>query len=614
MVSYASKLEQYTAQTDAAGTFKQRYDMGQSQRAVDYQIIPRIVRSSGYDVSGGATFKTTVYVEAELPKGLTYIPNSSYWGGTYTQDGEWKEPGAVEGGILLNPHIDVKNDGTTVLRWELKDVEFDANATTQLDTIYYSCDIGRPGDTVNDVADGQELVAKAKIWTLEGNTREFNAVNENVTQCSIQIVKERSLSISKTADHLVGDVKAPIGFSMNIGNNSGSSIEKTVIVEALPFNGLNGSRFSGPLVVTELSAGTSNADTNGAMLSGFTFYYTTDKQYAGQTGETIKNIDFAADDSGWIELSVDSQQNSESSGLPLGRIILPVEAAQGGELYPGESAGDEDANYEQIVAIAAVGTLPENETMKLHVTVMLPQGKSGDLLVNYLYQDDVVTNSRNQTAKRSLGGLTWLDADGDGIRDKSEALLDGVEVTLLKLRDGGSALEEEDYEEVCYADSTDDSKKVITIHTGEMVSVQAHSADGPEAYEAGRYQFTDLPAGTYAVRFTSSEGTPIEQYIASPANKGSDEEEDSDGLAVYSDNHAKLLRTVIKGIELPDAGEMIYASHDSRYHDSGFYEKGVKLPDTGGMGTRAYTLAGFVICVTAEAVWICQRRRRRYTE
>ncbi len=185
-----------------------------------------------------------------------------------------------------------------------------------------------------------------------------------------------------------------------------------------------------------------------------------------------------------------------------------------------------------------------------------------------------------------------MDDSADGIQNEAaERRISGVKVTLLKLKDGGDPANESDYEPYHY--QGDSNLPEVVIETGQIVSVRANSSADATDYELGRYKFIDLPAGTFAVRFEDGT-TKISPLIASPSNHGTDDTQDSDGIATYSTDRSSLKQTVILGIELPRAEDMSVVLYESKYHDSGFYEKGHELPMTGGSGTNPYTIGGLL--------------------
>jgi hypothetical protein len=75
-----------------------------------------------------------------------------------------------------------------------------------------------------------------------------------------------------------------------------------------------------------------------------------------------------------------------------------------------------------------------------------------------------------------IHGQTWLDANGNGVRESAEQVL--VEITL-------------------WADLNDDGK----LDAGEPTAISsADNPQTPDVDESGRFQFDDLPAGSYRIR------------------------------------------------------------------------------------------------------------------
>lgn len=158
----------------------------------------------------------------------------------------------------------------------------------------------------------------------------------------------------------------------------------------------------------------------------------------------------------------------------------------------------------------------------------------------------------------------------------------------------GDPAYEADYYPYCYPGTIEQ----VSVETGKQISVLAQSA--AEDYEPGRYKFTYLPAGTFAVKFGDGTTQTISNYIASPANRdGVNDALDSDGIATYSSDRSQLLKTVITGIEMPKAEEMPVVCLETKYHDSGFYERGYELPKSGGAGAERYTVGGFLMFTSA---------------
>lgn len=252
------------------------------------------------------------------------------------------------------------------------------------------------------------------------------------------------------------------------------------------------------------------------------------------------------------------------------------------------------------VAWAIIGSLGANQSISVDLSLQLIPAtdrdpNKNDVFHNQFSHASTVTVTDERTVTRTLEGLCWLDANSNGLQDSGEDRLSGVSVALLKLRGGGSASNEADYEAVCYPGTT----VPIVIQTGQRISVLSDGIDKAESYSEGRYLFTNLERGTYAVKFTS--GThDISPYLASPANRGgSDDTKDSDGEPTYNESKNRLLHTFVPNIVFPPAEKMSVARYEVKYVDSGFYTRGYELPSTGGSGTIPYTVGGTLLTAAA---------------
>lgn len=410
---------------------KYSYDLDSGQSIADYTLIPSAIRTEGA-FSNDDTVTTTVYVEDTLPKGLTYIPFSGYWGGNYTQNGEGKQ-WTVTGGVPAEPEIRENEDGTITLLWTLENVTITAEAVTRIDPIYYSCDIGNKDSVQNN----QELMNTVKIWSEDEQLKDF-------------------------------------------------------------------------------------AEVNG---------YTLDESLRGKTSKDLTKENFTDPASQWVELTVDQQR---------GNVTLPQ-----GEFRP--------------VAFAAVGSLPANQTLKMHVTINLPEGRAGEHAVNRLTNSTLESYGRSYVVGRTLEGVVWLDADKNGLRADSEEMKDGVTATLMLLKDGGDPSRAEDYEPY------EVNGKAVSVATGQQINVITGTVS---EYITGNYKFVNLPEGTFGVRF--SDGTlQMADYETSPADEGDDDTIDSDARPSYTDGI--LTSALITGINMPSI-EMIEGSvYASQYNDMGIY-------------------------------------------
>lgn len=528
VVSYATQITKSPNQPGTGEDGKKlTYDMDTSQREVDYVLYPTAIRSQGESTTEGTSTTTTVYIEDTLPAGLEYILNSAYYGGEYTSNGGGKA-GTVTGGQKLLPAITPNADGTTTLLFTLENVTITEEEITRLEPIYYSCTIGTPGNEETDVVNQQELLSSVKIWSDDEQIRDFVATNGNYAEQSILISKNRSVSFSKTSDQKIVDLRDEMGFTIHHGNNSSNSMD-VVDIDFLPHNeDGRGTQITGQVVVSELTVQSKE------LISGFKLYYTTDTAKRNTTAADYQAADFTAEN-GWTEMEIDPDT---------GVVELP------------------DVTH-VIVAVAAVGRLTSNSTLKMHISFEVPEGKPGEFLVNSFGSGDMESNARTYIVNRLLEGVVWLDADKDGLRDSGETLLDGVKVTLMQKDEAGT------YQPYQL------NGKAVSVETGKQINVLTGDISD-NTRGTGAYGFHHLPQGDFAVKFEDGQNVKLGDYIATQANAGTNDTIDSDAIAHEQDG--KLVSARIEGIEMPAAKEITVQTYESRYHDLGLYASQINIP------------------------------------
>lgn len=528
VVDYSTQITKSPNQpgTDE-GEKKLTYDMDTSQREVDYVLYPTAIRSQGESTTEGTSTTTTVYIEDTLPVGLEYILNSAFYGGTYKSNGGGKA-GTVTGGTKLLPEIKNNDDGTTTLLFTLENVTITEEEITRLEPIYYSCTIGTPGNEETDVVNQQQLLNSVKIWSDDEQIRDFVATNGNYAEKSIIISKNRAVSFSKTSDQKIVDVGEEMGFTIHHGNNSSNSMD-VVDIDFLPHNeDGRGTQITGQVIVSELTVQSKE------LINGFKLYYTTDTSKRNTTAADYQASDFT-EANGWTEMTVDANT---------GAVELP------------------DVTH-VIVAVAAVGRLTPNSTLKMHITFEVPDGKPGEFLVNSFGSGDMESNARTYIVNRLLEGVVWLDADKDGLRDSGETLMNGVKVTLMQKGKDGT-----------YAPYLLNGK-AVSVETGKQVDVlTGETSDNTRG--TGAYGFHHLPQGDFAVKFEDGQNVKLGDYIATQANAGTNDTIDSDAIAHEQDG--KLVSARIEGIEMPAAKKITVQTYESRYHDLGLYASQINIP------------------------------------
>lgn len=609
VVGFNTKIQLSVAQKNNSGGSKNQYDMDINQRVVDYVLSPSVERYNDDGNTEGATLTDTFYIEATIPESLTYIEGTSWWHDDsncpYQANSDPSEPGESKGENIIENSPEKESvpwksvtaspdgNGNTVLKWTLGNVTFDAAKNISLGHIHFSCRIGTPDEETTDVVNQQAVDSEAKIWS-NLDVRKIDTANGNLSAYGFHITKNNAISISKIADDLIVELGSPMGFTMNIGNNSVNPMQDTYIIDRLPNHSDGESAFDGgKLIVDSLRVGTKKDDDYDTVMGGFKFYYTTNEEYKdvddeklramlAEAGTTIDNSD------DWHSLTVKKESEGEENKDLLKGVIQDLPS-------------EEEQKNEPIVAIVAYGDLPAQKTLKMHMTTDIDGGKPGDYVVNHLFRGKNESRAKSSIVQRVLQGVTWLDDDKDGLRTTNESQIGDITVTLMKLKKGGKAEDWKDYEPYTYTVEKDGKKELITarVKTGEKMDLLTGAIDEYDGEQKagtvnGGYQFCNLPEGTFGVEFTDSlekdkDGkllVDLEDYKASPVKQGNNATIDSDGVPVYHDANDKVTEDAVNGhlesthitdIVMPQVKQISNRIYSSSYHDSGFYGPRARL-------------------------------------
>lgn len=551
IVGYRGVITKDTAQTTVSNyetVTKKYYDLDGSQRIADYVLRPEIQRTSGTGQDGeDKTFSIQELVITDiLPKGLTYIAHSGYQGGTYTMTGEGKQ-GTVTGGTQIEPDVEIRQDGSSVLVWRFPDVEVSAVKNTPLPEIHYSCDIGNIG-AEDDVQNNQQLLNTVTIGGT-GLSADYKVSNENKAELSIYVNKNQATSLSKVADQVAVEVGQTMGFQLRVGNNAENAIA-TVAYDKMPYVGDGtGTSFDGEIYLKALKFDTIDPEVIKKLLGtdpnnlAIKFYYTMDETYRHKDSSDFvdesKNADMDAirNSNDWIMLDVDYDPEN-----PLATVIhLPSDT-----FSP--------------VAIAAVGMLPGGTTLPLHTLYELSDPKPGDYIGTTLSNRDMQSTARSFVLNRLIEGLAWFDENNNGMRESAEKRLNGVNVTIHYVgstKEGSSAA-------AVPAD--------VMILTGQRYDFLTGET---ETYNTdGAYQFNNVPEGIYEIKFTSGTGdADLSYYWGTDSTGVTNMEINSDAVPRYDDDaslNKKLEYSLISGIRMPRVTEIQTMTFASRHNDAGF--------------------------------------------
>ncbi|MDI9469236.1 MAG: Cna B-type domain-containing protein [Bacillota bacterium] len=502
---------------------KKNFDLDANQRTVDFKLSPSIKTLVPSSIEQHAE----VVIVDVLPKGLTYISGSAYYGGTYTQNPTPGQQGTVTGGEKKEPSALTDPDtGITTLTWTIPNVL----VNDPMPDIIFSATIGKAGSP-DDVVNAQHLINKVSISATEDN-RPKKKTNGNYDEVGITVSKLLSTSLAKLAVSQYVEIYDNVGWKAYVSNNGKNPYTDTVILDVLPYNGdAGGTKFAPGTVfqITDWSVNMTESTLDN--LGEWEVYYTTDENVWGTRSDDYAYADIRAG----------------QSTLVGGKVVTWTKAT----LDPAEGliTGVEG----NVKALASLGTLKGGQTLVQNIELSAePRLKAGDVLANTLSRAKDETDTPVHVLQRTLEGLLWLDENADGVRQSGEVLFSQGTVSLLIVGLDGN-----------YAQFVESAGQTFaTIPLGKQLDLVTGVISD---FEPGRYKFVGLPEGTFGVYFQTNN---ISEFSASPQDVGSDYT-DSDAEAVTD---AEVLKaTIIKGIKMPARHEMASSLYASRFNDSGLY-------------------------------------------
>lgn len=512
IIPYRTKIVKKVAQLDEEGNSLQKFAVSKQQRYVDYVLNGSIKFDSEVSIESNQT--TTVYFEDTLPKGLTYLENSSYYGGKYKS--QFPNKGIVVNGKNIEPEVINNSDGTTSLKWIVTNVSLKNGS---LPSLYYSCKIGDEIHPDNDVKDNETLKNNVKIYTTE-DKRPFLAEHENTASASISILKDKALYLTKSSKPVL-ELEDKGYFELLISNTGSQVIEKLCVIDTMPQDGYKGTIMKGNYKLSKVSL-----DINAIKdYNDLEIWYTNNEEYKGKDASFIDS-NKVNNTNGWYKANMNINGDIlefTGEGLigswPSAIAILDDELAVNSNLF-----------------------------IKLEYDAIAYEN---DHLVNYLttlYNNNVLpAKAEVDIVKRSLSGNVWEDLNKNGANDINDINLDNVKVTLLK-EENGIYVPYIGYKEVIK--DKDEYKLVDNLNT-------------TLTDKEGNYCFSGLPAGKYQILFESSNLREIYEYDVTKEGNGNNESKvNKDDVTKDND---KVISGIIKNIEMPTLDEMLINSNYN-YH------------------------------------------------
>ncbi|MCB4902658.1 cell surface protein [Bifidobacterium pseudocatenulatum] len=488
-------IAKQVAQANEAGHIKTVYDLDKEQRTVDWKLTATADTSTTTD---GGQYTTDYIITDTLPKGLTYVDGSMTVGGQYTQ--HTPDKGTVTGGTPVTPTIVVNKDGTTTMTIRVNGARADSGTQT---VIHYSTTIGDASDPDHDVRNNDSFTNHATIQSKR-NMAPPLAPKAQIADMTVRVSRTRATALATRADPLLNDINRPLGFRNMLGNFSKDEKTDPYAVDVMPYKGLNQSNYHGDYVMAGLTVKAGA----GASMNGVTVYFTTDPKWRNVDATKITREQVTQ----WTEATVNATT---------GKVTIPD-------------------GYSKPVAWAFTSpSLPANARYDFTLSIKPTGNSASDMYVNRWADGDNKVDAVTQVVERKVNGVAWFDTNHDGIRQDSDRLLAGVNVTLV-----------------------DGNGRTVTSVNGKPCTT---TTDGNGHYEIG-----SIPAGSgFKLRFTPKTGiTWHGQHTTVKNAKEASEATDSDSDE-EDDAGGNMIAGVIRLKDFPALDKMTSAVYDDPNEDHG---------------------------------------------
>ena len=417
LVIGASQRIQIAAVNDQ-GSAKTNYDLAKNEYNVRYKLTPILTSSS----SDAKIEDVAVQVIANLPKDMSYVPNSSSYG---------------------EPEITNNSDGTTTLKWNISGCTVNAS----IENIYFEAHMNE------ESSNGKQYDVSATIYADPSKVGVDSVANRTSTT-SVQVINLASHRLYKTVETPVVEKNGEIHYKLLYKNNTDTSIPNFQLLDILPYNGdLRGTEFNGTYTLDRLVVTQENESGNKISNDNLEILYTND--------ESVRNTVTSKDENlgeNWTKVTAENVKSKATALVVKGNVGSQGKVTVDVYLKPqNNQALDKYANS------ATAQIYKETEQI-------------------------ITSNVEAQVIERKIEGVVWEDTNANGIKDKSEMVLENVEITL-----------------------TDDQGNQVTDVNGNLVS-------SVKTDKNGYYKFIDLPKGKYYLKIT----IPSSKYELTQKGVGND--------------------------------------------------------------------------------------------
>lgn len=488
-------IAKQVAQANEAGHIKTVYDLDKEQRTVDWKLTATADTSTTTD---GGQYMTDYIITDTLPKGLAYVDGSMTVGGQYSQ--HTPDKGTVTGGTPITPTIVANKDGTTTMTIRVNGARDDSGTQT---VIHYSTTIGDASDPGHDVRNNDSFTNHASIQSKR-NMAPPLAQKAQIADATVRVSRTHSTALATRADPLLNDIERPLGYRNMLGNFSKDEKTNPYAVDIMPYKGLNQSNYHGDYTLAGLTVKAGA----GASMNGVKVYFTTDQKW--------RNVDATKITRGQVQQWAEATVNATT-----GKVTIPD-------------------GYGKPVAWAFTSpSLPANARYDFTLAFTPSGNKASDAYVNRWTDGDNKVDAVTQVVERKVSGVAWFDNNHNGVRESTDRLLAGVNVTLLN-KNG----------------------KTVTSMSGKPCTTVTD--------QNGHYELSAIPGGSgFKLRFTPKTGTTWRgQHVTVKNVKEASEATDSDSDE-EDDSNGNMVAGVIPLKDFPALDKMTAAVYDDPNEDHG---------------------------------------------
>ena len=495
-------IAKQVAQTNEAGNVKTVYDIDKEQRTVDWKLTATADTSTTTD---GGQYTTDYIITDTLPKGLAYVDGSMTVGGQYSQ--HTPDKGTVTGGTPITPTIVVNKDGTTTMTIRVNGARADSGTRT---VITYSTTIGDASDPDHDVKNNDSFTNHATIQSKR-NMASPLAQKAQIADATIRVSRTHSTALATRADPLLNDIERPLGYKNMLGNFSKDEKTNPYGVDIMPYKGLNQSNYHGDYTLAGLTVKAGA----GASMNGIRVYFTNDQKWRNVDATKITREQVRQ----WTEATVNTTT---------GKVAIP------------------DDHSKPVAWAFTSPSLPANARYDFILSIKPTGNSAADAYVNRWTDGDNKVDAVTQVVERRVNGVAWFDNNHNGVRESTDRLLAGVNVTLLNKN----------------------GKTVTSVNGKPCTTVTDQN---------GHYELSAIPGGSgFKLRFTPKTGTTWRgQHVTVKNAKEASEATDSDSDE-EDDSNGNMVAGVIRLKDFPTLDKMTAAVYEDPNEDHGIY--GMVMP------------------------------------